>query len=148
MTLKGLEEKLNELNKEYDFELERNANDSAFDSALEEINEEIEIVEEAIFIMKDNNIDSVSSIKIYDIEWDTSDPDIEIDVEDLDLPQEITVPIDLSNVDLLDGIHDYTENIMDRILDTYGFCAYSFGIDIIEEEPELSRSNEEEQFEL
>ena len=56
-------------------------------------------------------------MRAINIEWDTSDPDINPDEQDLDLPTAMDIPDDIKDDE--DKISDYLSNVT-------GFCHYQF----------------------
>ncbi len=56
-------------------------------------------------------------MRAINIEWDTSDPDINPDEQDLDLPTAMDIPDDIKDDE--DKISDYLSNVT-------GFCHYQY----------------------
>lgn len=61
----------------------------------------------------------IKKIIVTNIDWDT-------DGEDVELPDEIIIEIDENNIDLLEDLDDYADNLLDYLSDTYGYCIKGF----------------------
>lgn len=64
----------------------------------------------------------VKKIHVTNISWDTdgADPD------KLGLPKEVDIDITDDNIELLDDIDGYADNLLDYLSDTYSYCIYGF----------------------
>ncbi len=84
---------------------------------------ERERLENAICILEDlsnyTTETGVSEIIVSDITWDT-------DEEDVELPETVTIPITLDNIDLLEDIEEAAEGVCNYLSDTYEFCVFGF----------------------
>ena len=135
MRLEDLKKRLEQLEAEADI-----CEDEYMQDVLDQ---EINGLEDIIFTMEDNDISSIQSIIVSDIDWDT-DGDKEIEKK---LPKEVLIPITENNFNLIEdwnGDKGYAENICDFLSDNYGYCIYSFSVDIEVDELDIVKENEEE----
>ena len=89
---------------------------------LESLEKEQELIENAISIMEENEIDKVERIIVSSISWDAP--------KSAKLPKKVTIDINLKNIDLLDDINGAADNVSDYLSDTYEYCHYGFCVDI------------------
>ena len=64
----------------------------------------------------------IKKIIVTNIDWDAP--------KSADLPAEVTIDITPENEDLLEGIHEYADNLSDYLSNTYGYCHKGFAVDV------------------
>lgn len=132
MRLEDLKKRLEQLEAEADI-----CEDEYMQDVLDQ---EINGLEDIIFTMEDNDISSIQGIIVSDINWDT-DGNKEIKKK---LPKEVLIPITENNFNLIEDWNGCAENICDFLSDNYGYCIYSFSVDIEVDELDIVKENEEE----
>ena len=115
MELTELYQRMEQIKEEFSLEGKMTPEES---KALEN---ERDMIDYAIHVMEENNIISIKSITVTNIEWETDTKE-----ELKSLPRELTIPIDTSNAGLLDDIMGYAEELSDYLSDSYGYCTYYF----------------------
>lgn len=116
LNTKKLYEKIKEIDKK--LELEYEDGETCWAANLEA---ERERTEEAICLLEENEIENIEAIIVSNIKWDT-------DGEDADLPKKVIINVTINNVNLLEDINGYADNISGYLSDTYGFCHKGFKV--------------------
>lgn len=117
MTLKELYERI--ANIEEELEQEYQEGETNWAANLES---EKEHIEEAICILEENELKSVSEIIVSNIKWDAD--------KSANLPKKVVIKIEINNVDLLEDINGYADNLSDYLSDTYEYCHEGFAVKI------------------
>ena len=117
ITLKKMYKRIEEINKELKLECEDG--ETCWTANLEG---EKERIEEAICILEENELKSVSKIIMSNIKWDAD--------KSANLPKKVVIKIKMNNVDLLEDINGYADNLSDYLSDTYEYCHEGFSIKI------------------
>ena len=115
MNVKKLYERIEEIDKELEFEYEDG--ETCWAANLEA---ERERIEEAICILEENEIESVEQIIVTGIKWDAP--------KSAGLPKRVVIEITLDNVELLEDFNGYADNLSDYLSDTYGYCHEGFKV--------------------
>ena len=83
---------------------------------------QLERIEEAICSLEELELSSIDKIIVSEIEWDEAPAG---------LPKRVVIEITMDNIDLLEDIDGYSDDLCDYLSEKYGYCIESFNAEIV-----------------